>query len=103
MTVQTTLLILLCAFELLTVLDWVSTHQALKYGKGTEGNPLVQFFIRKLGLDGGLAAVTIPPIVIVGWYISMQPVGSAFEVAAVAALDLLYLKTVVSNFKIARE
>jgi hypothetical protein len=98
---QAILIVLLYAFAVLTVFDCVSTYKVIEGGKGSEGNPLVRFFINKLGLVGGLAIVTIPPLVVVGWYISTKPVGSEFEIIAFTALDLFYIKTVISNFKIA--
>lgn len=102
MTMQTVLLVLLYAFAALTVLDCVSTYQALKDGRNSEGNPLVRALIKKLGLTGGLVASAVLPLAAVFWYISTQPPGSTLEVIAFAALDLLYIVTVIGNFKIAR-
>ena len=102
MTMQTVLLVLLYAFAALTVLDCVSTYQALKDGRNSEGNPLVRIFIKKLGLVPGLVASAVLPLVAVFWYISTKPAGSEIEIIAFAALDLFYIVTVVSNFKIAR-
>lgn len=43
---------------LIALLDCMSTYYLLKRG-GTELNPVVDFFIDRLGLHGGLAAVKV--------------------------------------------
>ncbi|NKX37318.1 hypothetical protein HGG70_05140 [Rhodobacteraceae bacterium R_SAG4] len=91
--------ILIATVALLQVGDLATTYIALKRGYGTEGNPVVRFFIDRLGLFWGLF---VPKAVIFAFCVisfvqmpSFNPGAGTF--ALWAGLTCLYIYVVLIN------
>ena len=85
-------LILFVLFIILQFLDFWTTYNVIKSGKGHEGNPIVAFGISKIGLIPALVIYKLFAIAI-GWIIK--------DVWFVMlALDIAYGYVVYQNYKI---
>jgi|FreactTroBogLake_1042271.scaffolds.fasta_scaffold16886_3 hypothetical protein len=95
---KTALIILLAALVALNFLDYVSTTLVISKGRGTEANPIMQFFMKILGKYWWVSKVIIvlPIALTMLFYV---PADEATIGAAV--LDAMFAYVVVSNYKIA--
>lgn len=76
------------ALAVIAVLDCISTYYLLKRG-GRELNPVVDFFIDRLGLHGGLAAAKVVTLAGAFYYaeaIVLDPVTTYTTVAGYAGV-----------------
>jgi hypothetical protein len=97
-----TVIFLLCLLVILQVLDVVSTAKALKNPKLAEGNPVVSFFIKKLGVTGGLVAIKLLAAGAVTWALITYPFGSSADLVVLVVLNVVYVYIVVNNFRLLR-
>jgi hypothetical protein len=81
-------------FVVLQLLDAGTTYKALKNADLAEGNPVVAWAIKKLGLAAGL--LTIKAAVVSFIYFGIQYSGVA-QTAALITLDAIYVAIVVNN------
>ena len=65
--------ILLITVLILNILDIYTTHRALSGSNAKEANPIVKFFIDKLGLVFGLLAIKIPFIILIVLFYNIIP------------------------------
>ena len=86
-----TLTVILVALQ---ILDYVSTIKALESKKGVEANPLVRWFMDKMGVRQGLAALKGVGIAVAFYLYSIQ------SVIGLAVLILIYAGIVLNNFRI---
>ena len=95
---KTALIILLAILVVLTVFDYVSTALVISKGRGSEANPIMQFFMKILGKYWWASKVAIVlPIALAMWLYA--PPGEA--AIGTAVLDAMFTYVVVSNYKIA--
>lgn len=80
----------------LQIFDYVSTVKALESGKGVEANPLVKWFMDKMGVRQGLAVLKGVGIAAAFYLYSIQ------SVIGLGVLIALYGYIVVNNFRIAK-
>jgi hypothetical protein len=86
-----TLTVILVALQ---ILDYVSTIKALESGKGVEANPLVKWFMDKMGVRQGLAVLKGVGIAVAFYLYSIQ------SVIGLAVLLVFYGYIVINNFRI---
>lgn len=78
----------------LQIFDYVSTIKALESGKGVEANPLVKWFMDKMGMRQGLVALKGVGIAVAFYLYSVQ------STLGLVVLIGLYGYIVHNNFKI---
>jgi hypothetical protein len=90
---------MIIALIVLNVLDAVSTIKVISAGKGKEANRVVRFLIEKLGVKVALIGTKA---LVIGWFIySINTYGiTNSTVYSLIGLNLLYLYTVISNYKV---
>lgn len=88
------IIILTVILVALQIFDYVSTIKALESGKGVEANPLVRWFMDKMGTRQGLAALKGAGIAVAFYLYSIQ------SVIGLGVLTALYGYIVVNNFRI---
>jgi hypothetical protein len=91
---------LFVVFGLLQVLDVVSTARALKNPDLAEGNPVARFFIKKLGVVGGLVAIKAILAAFLVWVLNRYPFGTTVDLVSLVIANLIYLAIVVNNFRL---
>ncbi len=93
---------LIIALIVLNGLDAVSTIKVISAGKGKEANRVMRFLIEKLGVKAALIGTKA---LVIGWLIySINTYGiTNSTVYSLIGLDLLYLYTVISNYKVLRK
>jgi len=96
---MTTFLVLAIALIILNILDIVTTHNAIKSGKGVEGNPVMAWVMKVFG-----AAWWAPKLVIIAVAIFSlhQAQTSNLAIPALVLLVIAYTYVVYSNYKIWR-
>lgn len=93
---------LIITLIVLNVLDAVPTIKVISEGKGKEANPVMRFLIEQLGVKAALIGTKA---LVIGWLIySINTYGiTNSTVYSLIGLNLLYLYTVISNFKVLRK
>jgi hypothetical protein len=88
------IIILTVILVALQIFDYVSTIKALESGKGIEANPLVRWFMDKLGTRQGLAALKALGIAVAFFLYSTG------SIIGIGLLVALYGYVVFNNFRI---
>ena len=93
---QTTFLAVFAVFALLQCMDVASTYLAVQRGVAHEANPAMSFFIRILGLGGGLV---LPKLAVLGavWLYFPQTQAMATILGLVC---VIYFVIVANNYRI---
>jgi len=94
---MTTFLVLAIALMVLNVLDIVTTHNAIKSGKGMEANPAMAWTMRVFGSAWWLPKSVLVILPIVSFYYAQE---SILAMATLLILIIGYSYVVYNNYKI---
>lgn len=87
-------LFLFGVFVILQALDFYSTTLALKKQNNYEANPVMRFFMDKLGVELAMLILKAVAILLIWHFLSVIPI------PALAVIDLVYIYVVYRNFKL---
>ena len=90
--------LLLVIFILLQFLDFWTTYNVIKSGKGHEGNPIMAWVFAKIGIIGGFAFIKTVMLIIVGYIVYTVPVNAS--IFALTIFNVLYAYVVYQNYRI---
>ncbi len=93
---MTTFLVLSIALMILNALDIVTTHNAIKSGKGMEGNPVVLWLMRVFGSAWWLPKSVVVALPIISYYYAQE---SVFAMTTLLILIIGYSYVVYNNYK----
>jgi len=84
--------ILFALFVILQFLDFWTTYNVIKSGKGHEGNPVMAWLFSKIGLIGGFTLVKVLAIVAM-WFVKDV-------LFAISLINIIYVYVVYMNYRI---
>lgn len=90
--------ILFALFLILQFLDFWTTYNVIKLGKGHEGNPIMAWLFDKIGIIGGFAFIKTVMLIIVGYIVYTVPVNAS--IFALTIFNVLYAYVVYQNYRI---
>jgi hypothetical protein len=92
------LLLSIILFLVLQVLDVDSTKKVLANG-GRELNPIVDFFMKKFGINKGLiiAKLIVVPVILYFYGIGQ------INLTVITIVNVIYIAVVVNNYRIAKK
>ena len=98
----TTVVFLLWVLGALQVADVWTTARALKNTELAEGNPVVAFFIKKLGVVGGLITIKVLMAGVAAWALKTYPTSATADLVVLVVLNVVYVYIAVNNFRLLR-
>lgn len=91
--------ILFVTFVLLQIADVWTTHYIISRGIGIEANPIMSFWIKKMGLVFGLL---VPKVIVISLVVTFIPQGQ-YGYVAIGLLIALYACVIGNNVKVLRK
>jgi hypothetical protein len=82
--------ILFALFVILQFLDFWTTYNVIKSGKGHEGNPVMSWLFDKIGIIGGFALAK-SLVIIAMWFVKDIPI-------LIGLIDTIYIYVVYQNY-----
>jgi hypothetical protein len=92
------LLLSVIAFLVLQVFDVDSTKKVLANG-GRELNPIINFFMKKLGVDHGLY---FSKLIVVSFILGLYSI-DLIDVVAMTIVNIVYLIVIINNYRISKK
>jgi len=90
--------ILFALFVILQFLDFWTTYNVIKSGKGHEANPIMAWVFAKIGIIEGFAFIKTIMLIIVGYIVYTVPVNAS--IFALTIFNVLYAYVVYQNYRI---
>ena len=95
---MTTFQLIALALTVLQAFDGWTTYKVLRMG-GVEQNPLVQWFMERIGTYRALVVLKVGAAAI-AWVLAAMPVSDDLKFALLAALAVLYVVIAAMNYNV---